>query len=544
MRATIHPRSHDMRRRVSRNRNQQLPLAQFSVAVTCLSLINSLSAQPAWPSHPRVAEAVTNILRVAEQGPFQPEWNSLTNYTVREWYLDAKFGIFIHWGVYSVPAFGNEHYSRRMYLTNDAAYRHHVATYGPQAKFGYRNFIPMFRAERFDAGRWARLLKQSGAKYVVPVAEHHDGFPMYDCSFTRWDAEKLVSLASKAGAKYLTFTTKWHDGFCLWDTAQTDWCVTKATSWKRDPMKELSRAAHRHGLKLMPYYSIIDWHHPGYEPRSKLNDLAAGSPDMDAYVRFMKAQLTELRDKYGPLARLWFDGHWEGSWTGERGRNLEVFCRELLPRGILNNRVAKIGTDPAGKHDLVGVNGGDFGTPELEIPANGLPGRDWGSCMTMNNTWGYRRDDTDWKTPAQVIRMLIDCASKGGNFMLNIGPRADGSIPEPSLEILEALADWMKVNSKSIYGTTASPFAETFPWGRVTVKGDTRKYDWNQLVQPLGEGSYDVAGFMRKLREIGYTGPVGFQTYQIKGEPQDILARSMAAWRKFGDAPVHPGSPQ
>ena len=139
----------------------------------------------------KVETAVQEVDRVAAAGPFRPAWDSLKQYQVPDWYLDAKFGIFIHWGVYSVPAFGSEWYPRQMYMEGTPEFKHHLATYGPQSKFGYKDFIPMFRAEKFDAARWAELFRKAGAKYVVPVAEHHDGFPMYDCSFTEWSAAKM-----------------------------------------------------------------------------------------------------------------------------------------------------------------------------------------------------------------------------------------------------------------------------------------------------------------------------------------------------------------
>jgi alpha-L-fucosidase len=139
----------------------------------------------------KTAEAVRRVDEVAGRGPFQPAWESLERTQVPEWYLDAKFGIFIHWGVYSVPAFGSEWYPRQMYKKDTAEFKHHVSTYGPQSEFGYKDFIPRFTAEKFDAGRWAELFKKSGARYVVPVAEHHDGFPMYDCGFTEWSAAKM-----------------------------------------------------------------------------------------------------------------------------------------------------------------------------------------------------------------------------------------------------------------------------------------------------------------------------------------------------------------
>jgi len=154
-------------------------------------LILTLAPSLAQTYDQRIADSMRRIDQAVAQGPFQPNWQSLESYQVPDWYRDAKFGIFIHWGVYSVPAFESEWYPRNMYIVKEPAFTHHIATFGPQSKFGYKDFIPRFTAERFDARHWAEVFKKSGAKYVVPVAEHHDGFPMYDCSFTAWSAAKM-----------------------------------------------------------------------------------------------------------------------------------------------------------------------------------------------------------------------------------------------------------------------------------------------------------------------------------------------------------------
>ena len=168
-------------------RTERLPgLVATFIAVTTL-----VSGAGAPTVQERVAEKVREVKAVAARGPFAPDWKSLEQFKTPQWYEDGKFGIFIHWGVYSVPAFGSEWYPRNMYKSDEAAFKHHIATWGPQSVFGYKDFIPMFKAERFDPKQWAALFKEAGAKYVVPVAEHHDGFPMYDCSFTDWSAAKM-----------------------------------------------------------------------------------------------------------------------------------------------------------------------------------------------------------------------------------------------------------------------------------------------------------------------------------------------------------------
>jgi alpha-L-fucosidase len=343
------------------------------------------------------------------------------------WWREARFGMFITFGLYSEPG-GVWQDGRRV------------------TSSGYGEWLlPRIKG-----------LKQSD---YMPLAKTFNP--------GKWDAEKLIQMADDAGMKYLVFVTKFHDGFSMYDTKLSDWSVVKATPWHRDPMKELSLAAHKHGIKLIPYYSILDWYHPAYEPRAAFNDVAQGPTDMAAYEKFMQGQLKELQDQYGPLAGFWFDGNWEGTWTKERGQRLEAFCHQLIPDGVFNNRTGK---QEGGVHGIVS---GDFCTPELTIPANGYPGMDWESCMTMNGTWGWRRDDTAWKTPAFMIRQLIDCASKGGNFLVNVGPKPDGSIPDASIEVLEGFAKWMQINREAIKGTGPCPLPAQPAWGRITTKPGT-----------------------------------------------------------------------
>lgn len=337
------------------------------------------------------------------------------------WFREARFGMFIHWGVYAVPAGewqGKTHYAE-WFLEQ---------THMPVSQ--YERFAQQFNPTRFDARQWVRLAKEAGMRYLVITSKHHDGF-------------------------------------CLWPTKLTDWCI-RATPFRRDPLGELAQACREEGIRLCFYYSIMDWHHPDYAKRRPWNDRATGEPDMDRYVAYMKGQLKELITRYGPLGILWFDGQWEDVWTAERGRDLYNYVRSLQPDIIINNRV--------GRGDV-----GDYGTPEQRIPATGLgPGVDWESCMTMNDHWGYNKHDHNWKSPTTLVRNLIDCASKGGNYLLNIGPTAEGLFPEPCVERLRAIGRWMKTNGESIYGTQASPFRKT-PWGRATRKPGVvylHVFDW------------------------------------------------------------------
>ncbi len=357
------------------------------------------------------------------------------------WWRDARFGMFIHWGLYAVPAGewqGKEVKSIGEWIMNNAAIP--VADYEKLA----RDFNPL----RFDAAEWVRIAKEAGMKYIV-------------------------------------ITTKHHDGFCLFDSKETDYNIVKATPYAKDIVRALSRECKRQGLKFCTYYSIMDWHHPSQYPgKSKTGDLAYNPSLMHperkaAYVTYMKKQLRELIDKYDTSV-LWFDGEWCDWWTEADGKDLYAYLRKLKPTLIINNRVGK------GRKGMEGMSEsgeycGDFGTPEQQIPPSGFPGVDWESCMTMNDTWGFKRNDDNWKSKQQLIRNLVDAASKGGNFLLNIGPTSGGLIPSPSVERLEAVGRWMKLNGESIYGTQASPFEKQLPWGRVTRKTDRlylHVYNW------------------------------------------------------------------
>ena len=338
------------------------------------------------------------------------------------WFRDARFGLFIHWGVYSVPAGewnGKTNYGE-WFLEE---------TKMPVSQ--YEKYAGQFNPVKFDAREWVRLAKEAGMKYIVITSKHHDGFGIYPSD-------------------------------------QTDWCL-KSTPFKRDPLKELAEACRAEGIKLCFYHSIMDWHHPDWGTRRAWNDKASGTPDMDRYTVYMKAQLKELVTRYGPLGIMWFDGEWESPWTHERGVDLYNYVRSLQPNIIINNRVGK------GRSGMQGMDQGaervgDYGTPEQEIPPTGFgPGVDWESCMTMNNHWGYNKHDQNWKSSTALVRNLIDCASKGGNYLLNIGPTAEGVFPQPCIERLEDIGKWMKVNHEAIYGTQASPF-ESLAWGRCTQK--------------------------------------------------------------------------
>lgn len=335
------------------------------------------------------------------------------------WFREARFGMFIHWGLYSLAA-GE---------WNGTAYD--------------------------EPGEWI----QTTAK--VPPQEYEPLKARFNP--TKFDARQWVSVAKNTGMKYVVITTKHHDGFGMWPSKQGTWNIGTGP-FRRDPLRELAIECRRQGLRLCFYHSIMDWHHPDYLPRRKWDPREASKADFERYVAYMKAQLRELLTQYGPISILWFDGEWEGTWTHERGMDIYKFVRSIQPNIIVNNRLNKTRSGAVYK----GKDGEDYGTPEQNIPANGVPGSDWESCMTMNGTWGYKKDDLNWKSSATLIRNLVDCASKGGNYLLNIGPTGQGEIPLASVRRLTDVGKWMAKNGESIYGTSASPFPQPQPWGKAT----------------------------------------------------------------------------
>jgi alpha-L-fucosidase len=327
-----------------------------------------------------------------------------------QWWREARFGMFIHWGVYSVPA---------------GTYR------GDQ--------IP-------GIGEW---IMNRGK---IPVAEYKQFARQFNP--VNYDPDAWVRLAKDAGMKYIVITSKHHDGFALFDSAVTDWDVVDATLYGKDLLKPLAEACRKHGLKLGFYYSQAqDWCHPGGAAAGGHWDPAQDG-DMDRYIDQIAApQVREILSNYGPLGVLWWDTPTD--MNKDRADRLLPLV-DLQPEIITNNRLG-------GGYD------GDFGTPEQHIPATGTPGRDWEVCMTMNDTWGFKSYDENWKSTETLIRNLVDIASKGGNYLLNVGPTSLGEIPQPSIERLGEIGRWMRVNGESVYATTASPF-HRLTWGRCTKK--------------------------------------------------------------------------
>ncbi len=350
------------------------------------------------------------------------------------WWREARFGMFIHWGVYSIPAGewgGRKHRGTSEWIMEGL----HI----PVSE--YKKFGAEFNPVKYDPRAWARLAKEAGCGYVVITSRHHDGF-------------------------------------CLWDSGVTDWDVA-ATRWKSDLLRPLADACRAEGLKFGLYYSILDWSHRDYLPRRPWNDepLPADGPSFDRFVSYVRAQVEEVVRAYDPDI-LWFDGEWEATWTHEHGESLEALARSIKPEIIMNNRVGKARDGMAGLDRPGAKKLGDFGTPEQEVPAQGLPGVDWETCMTMNDSWGFKSSDHNWKSPEQLVRTLCEVASKGGNFLLNVGPTAAGEIPPESVERLRAVGAWMRSNGSAIRGTRPIPGwkARWGGGGRGTVDAGGRLY--------------------------------------------------------------------
>ena len=349
---------------------------------------------------------------------YRPSWKSLQRYEVPAWYLDGKFGIFIHWGAYSVPAFGNEWYPRNMYLQDHPEYAHHRETYGPQDTFGYKDLIPELTADRFDADQWAGLFRQAGARFVVPVAEHHDGFAMYDCSFSRWNAVQMGpkrdiigELAEAVRKQWLIFGLSSH-------RAEHWWFFDGGMQFPSDVQD--------------PQYA--DLYGPA-QPRST-------EPHQD-FMEDWLARTCELVDKYQPQL-VWFD------WWIETPA-FEPFLRQFASyyyncgiewdRGVAINYKHQAFPETAAVYDI------ERGQLTDTLPLF------WQTDTSISkNSWGYVKEQS-YKTATSIVGDLVDIVSKNGNLLLNIGPRPDGTIPEEEQAILLEIGRWLALNGEAIYAT-------------------------------------------------------------------------------------------
>jgi len=353
---------------------------------------------------------------------------------MKNWFTEARFGMFIHWGLYAIPARGEWVRSREKMPVED-----------------YEQFFHNFNPTDYDPKAWAKAAKKAGMKYAV-------------------------------------MTTKHHDGFCLFDSVFTDYKST-ATQAKRDLIKEYVEAFRAEGIKIGFYYSIIDWHHPNYpaygdrhHPMRDNEDYKDWDHDFDKYLTYMHGQVEELCTIYGQIDLLWFDFSYDDM-TGEKWKATELvrMIRKYWPDILINNRLEVNRSDQSTLHlGNPSEYAGDFVSPEQIIPPSGVLNKKgqpipWEACITMNNNWGYHATDKNFKSSDMLIRKLVECVSKGGNMLLNIGPDAKGNIPPESAKILDEIGKWMEKNSESIHNC-GNANMEKPEYGRITKNGNTLYY--------------------------------------------------------------------
>lgn len=377
-----------------------------------------------------------------------------------DWWRDAKFGLFIHWGLYAIPA----------------------GTWKGQQIPGIGEWI-MYRAR-------------------IPVREYEQLASQFNP--VQFNAAAWVGLAKRAGQKYLTITAKHHDGFCLFDSQVSDYDIVDATPFGRDPFKELAAECQKQGIKLCFYYSQTqDWHHPGGDGNDWDYDEAA--KDFDGYVeRYVKPQVRELLTNYGPIGLIWFDTPKRIS--VQQSRELVDLVHELQPACLVNGRIGNALGDYAEARDN-------------RIPDE-LVQEDWEVPATINDTWGFKSYDHNWKSPTDLIRKLVDVVSKGGNYLLNVGPTAEGVIPQPSVERLEAIGRWLATNGEAVYGTRPGPL-QGLTWARSTRKPGKvylHVFEWpsgGRLEVPAAVGTVRRASLLAGGAEL----PVQHRgdTYEIAG---------------------------
>jgi alpha-L-fucosidase len=432
---------------------------------------------------------LADVERGVQNGQFRADWASLSRYQVPDWYRDAKFGIFIHWGVYSVPAFGSEWYPREMYTAGSKENEHQVSLHGPLTKFGYKDFIPMFKAQHYDPQAWARLFKESGARYVIPVFEHHDGFQMYDSNLSDWTAVKMGphrdlmgDLEKEVRAQGLHFGASSH-------RIEHDWFMDPGRAVPSDVNDPQNAALYG------PAQIQLEDKTEG-NGSNLAEDWTYVSP---AYANDWLARDAEIVQKYHPDI-IFFD--W---WIGQ------PYVRPYLAKFAAYYYNESLKRGPVGIITFKWVDmQRDSGVLDIERgQLDQLHDRVWQTDTSVGNeSWGYIEHDT-FKTPDFIVHQLADIVSKNGNLLLNIGPRSDGTIPDEVQQTLLGVGGWLKVNGEAIYGTR--------PW------------------TSYGEGPTKVAaGSFQDTKTQNYTA----EDFRFTTKGNNLYAIEMA-WPSGSDALIH-----